>query len=281
MAEAKRAAAEPHTDLRQLDDLIRRGDLAGASALYRGPLLDGLGLRNADGFEEWLGERRAYYEHRVLDALSTLLVETQRRGDNTALERHARQMLAVNPLKERATRALMLALGRQGHYNAALEVYSACATTLQRELGVAPSAETMATHERILLARAAPRRALLFKGTVFVGRERELAEASTRLAQPDCRLLTLLGPGGVGKTRLAVELARRTREAFLHGVCYVPLESYSAGASEEDLWAAVAGALALPISSGSIRSQSSSFCGLVNCSSCWTTLNFSRPSLAA
>lgn len=246
-------AVAPHTDLRQFDALLRRGDLAAACALYRGPLLDGLGLRSADGFEEWLAERRDHYEHRVLEALSTLLADAQRRGDNTALERHARHMLAVNPLKERATRALMLALGRRGQFNAALEAYNQCATTLQRELGVSPSAETMAVHERILSARAIPRRSLPFAGTAFVGRERELAEASARLAQPDCRLLTLLGPGGTGKTRLAIELARRMQGAFLHGDCYVPLESYSGSA--EDLWAAVAQALALRLTGGSVHTQ--------------------------
>lgn len=248
-------AVVAHTDLRQFDDLLRCGDLAGACALYRGPLLDGLSLRDTPAFEDWLSERRSYYEQRALDALSALLGQAHTQADSAAQETYARQMLAINPLKERATRALMLALSRRGQFNAALEAYNQCATMLQRELGVAPSAETAAVYERILLARAAPRRPLPFTGVAFVGRERELAEAAALLAQPDCRLLTLLGPGGVGKTRLAIELARRAQGMFLHGVCYVPLESYGVGVSEEDLWAAVAGALALRISGGNIRSQ--------------------------
>ena len=207
---------EPHTDLRQFDKLIRRGDLAKARDLYRGPLLDGLSLRDTPTFDDWLSERRSHYEQSVLDALTVLLGDAQQQVDSAALETYARQMLAINPLKERATRALMLALGRQRHFTAALEVYRECATTLQRELGVAPSAETAAVYERVLLARAAPRGALPFTGAAFVGRERELAEASSRLLQPDCRLLTLVGLGGSGKTRLAGELARRTRRAFLH-----------------------------------------------------------------
>lgn len=244
-----------NSDVWQFDHRLRHGDPAGAVALYRGPLLDGLELRNADAFEEWLSERRAHYEHRVLTCLTALLADAHRQADSVALETYARQMLAINPLKERATRALMLALGRRGQFNAALEVYRQSAATLQRELGVAPSAETAAVYERVLLARAAPRRVLPCGTTTFVGREHEMAEASAYLARSDCRLLTLLGPGGVGKTRLAIELARRAGGSFLHGAAFAPLESFRPGSTEDDLLTALAHSLGLALSGGSIRAQ--------------------------
>lgn len=59
--------------------------------------------------------------------------------------------------------------------------------------------------------------------TPFVNRERERAEINQLLANPDCRLLTLVGPGGIGKTRLAIEVARQALSAFAHGVFFVPL----------------------------------------------------------
>ncbi|MFO7536876.1 MAG: ATP-binding protein, partial [Chloroflexota bacterium] len=52
------------------------------------------------------------------------------------------------------------------------------------------------------------------QATSFVGREEEMADITDRLADPTCRLLTLVGPGGIGKTRLAVETAVRVASDF-------------------------------------------------------------------
>ncbi|MFC1961102.1 NB-ARC domain-containing protein, partial [Chloroflexota bacterium] len=61
--------------------------------------------------------------------------------------------------------------------------------------------------------------------TLFIGREPEVAELEGLLDKPDCRLLSLVGPGGIGKTRLVLEVARRRVEAFQHGVFLVSLAS--------------------------------------------------------
>ena len=63
--------------------------------------------------------------------------------------------------------------------------------------------------------------------TSFVGRENELIGLSNRLADPDCRLLTLVGPGGIGKTRLAFETAARNLDDFGDGIVFVSLQPIS------------------------------------------------------
>ncbi|MFZ1752919.1 MAG: AAA family ATPase [Caldilineaceae bacterium] len=76
--------------------------------------------------------------------------------------------------------------------------------------------------------------------TPFLGRERELSELARLLTDPKLRLLSIVGPGGMGKTRLAVECARREREQFPDGACFVPLASLQ---ELDDLLPAIAAAL--------------------------------------
>jgi predicted ATPase/transcriptional regulator with XRE-family HTH domain len=82
----------------------------------------------------------------------------------------------------------------------------------------------------------------------FVGRERELGQIADLLENPDCRLLTLVGYGGMGKTRLAIQAAAVQLEQFAHGVYFVPLDALTAG---EFIAPALATTLKLPLSAGS------------------------------
>ena len=88
--------------------------------------------------------------------------------------------------------------------------------------------------------------------TPFVGREKELSQLTALLADPTCRLLTLLGPGGIGKTRLATELARQLAPVFAHGVCFVTLVSLS---TPEAFVSALVDALGLVLFHGSDAKQ--------------------------
>ncbi len=80
--------------------------------------------------------------------------------------------------------------------------------------------------------------------TPFIGRESELALLTGRLEDPQTRLLTLTGPGGIGKTRLALQAALALAEQFADGVYWAPL---SEAASETDLALSIARALRIPL----------------------------------
>ncbi len=86
------------------------------------------------------------------------------------------------------------------------------------------------------------------QSSIFIGRDAEIAEVTALLSEPNCRLLTLVGPGGIGKTRLALEIAATQMDCYPHGVYFVPLQSVSA---PERIATAIAGALEVEFYEGS------------------------------
>lgn len=196
-----------------------------ATALYRGAFLAGFYVRDAPEFEEWMLAQRARYRELALHALHTLTEHHLSRGEYGRAIDCATRLLALDAWREEAHRQLMLAQARSGQRSAALAQYEACRRLLAVELGAPPSATTVALYERIRTAVETPPHNLLPQPTPFVGRAEELAQISTCLQNPDCRLLTILGVGGMGKTRLALQSAEQVcqRQLFLHGVFFVPL----------------------------------------------------------
>ncbi len=210
-------------------------DLAQAAALYRGELLAGFSLPGCEAFEEWLLLTRERLQQQALSVLHTLTEQhlAARRLSHAAAS--ARRQIELDPWREEAHRQLMLALALGGNRAAALAQYAACCQVLKDDLGVECDDETRLLAERIragefapaapdtptpagetgiradepapLPAAPTPTHSLPLQLTPFVGREEELAEIAARLRQPGLRLLTLVGAGGMGKTRLALEVA--------------------------------------------------------------------------
>lgn len=201
----------------------RIGLLRQALAIYQGDFLEGFYVRDAPDFEDWALVQRVQLRELALhgwDKLTELLLNI---GDYPGAVDAAGRLLAMDPWREEAHRQRMLALARSGQRSAALAQYQTCRTILQKEFDTEPSAETNALYERIRTAMRGTRHNLPAMTTGFVGRESELAELLRLLASPTSRLVTLLGPGGVGKTRLALEAAAAAEPAFLNGVWLVQL----------------------------------------------------------
>jgi DNA-binding SARP family transcriptional activator/predicted ATPase len=229
-----------------------------AASLYSGDFLAGFTLRDCPAFDDW-----QFFEAESLKrSLAQILVQLLRyhqtaRAFDPAIE-YARRWSALDPLHEPAHRQLMELYARAGQQSAAIRQYEMCANLLRTELGVEPEPETTALYERIRKGELAEEaqeagrvpavKPVNFPAylTPFVGRETELSEIYRILNDPACRLLTLIGPGGVGKTRLAVQavtqLPDQDRMRFTGGIYFFPLPGLG---SLDDIAHLVAGILGL------------------------------------
>jgi DNA-binding SARP family transcriptional activator/predicted ATPase/Flp pilus assembly protein TadD len=209
------------------------GRLRAALALYRGDFLQGFYLHESRGFEEWAALQRERLRRLAGRALQRLGDHALHGGDYVEGIPYVERLLALDPYDETAWRQMLWLLARDGRRNEALQRYRALQQLLADDLGVEPLPATVAVYERVHRLELPPPCDLPPEPTPFVGRVRELAEVERLLLQTDCRLLTLAGPGGIGKTRLALEAARRVVERragrFLDGVFFVPLAHLQSG----------------------------------------------------
>ena len=165
------------------------------------------------------------------------LVALEERVDaQLALGRHAeaagevRGLAAENPLRERLQQQAMIALYRCGRQSEALELYAALRRRLDEELGLEPGPELRDVQRRILQQDAdldvpsvGVARSLPVPPNRLVGREHDLEALATLLETREVRLLVLTGAGGSGKTRLALEAARRAEATYANGAVLVEL----------------------------------------------------------
>jgi DNA-binding SARP family transcriptional activator len=208
-------------------------DLKSAVSLYRGSFLQGFSLKDSSAFEEWSLLVREDLHRKVVSGLTRLAQESELREEFDLSCAYAYRLVALEPWNEEYCRQLMRLLTLNGQCSAALAYYETFRRSLVEELDILPNAETVQLYERI--------RAGELKGTPrpqfpphnlpaplspIVGREVELSELSVHLEDPACRLLTVIGPGGCGKTRLAIEAAYRQVGSFKHGVYFVAMAAF-------------------------------------------------------
>jgi DNA-binding SARP family transcriptional activator/predicted ATPase/Tfp pilus assembly protein PilF len=231
-AQLAAARSHPHDDPEACP--LCMGRLQQAVALYRGPFLAGLELDDSRAFQEWVTLHRERLFRQQGEALRRLAVYRLALGELERARRYARRWVEMDPWSERAHRQWMEVLALSGQRRGAMEQFETCRRILADELGVEPRPETVALYEQIRdgtiwTPAALPPPSLQnlpAQLTPFVGREPELGRVARLLSRPECRLLTIVGPGGVGKTRLALRAAEQIygADTFAEGVWFVPLE---------------------------------------------------------
>ena len=234
--------------------LAEAGEMVQASAT----LGEALGLRRGEPLAEFAYAGFAEAERAQLDELALVAIET-RAGADLMLGRHGElageleTQCAQHPLRERLWELLILALYQAGRQADALRAYTEVRDRLADELGIDPGPSLRELQARILAqdpslaaASPAPVRApasaaagnLRERLSSFIGRDAELEQLLGSVRS--CRLVTLTGPGGTGKTRLAVEAAAALRAEYPDGAWLVELASV---AEPDGVGPAVAGAL--------------------------------------
>ncbi len=230
-----------------------------ALALLRGPFLDGFKLSDSPQFEEWMVVTAEQVAHLARQASIRLADAYEEQGDYAQAAVWTRRQLALEPWNEEVHQRLIRQLARSGQRSVALHQYEICRRMLANELGVEPQPATQAlvaairngdegcsplapqgwgeqAARRLLPSSASPRigvwgavasrpdqGCLPVQSSAFFGRDAELEQVATRLADPVCRLLTVLGPGGMGKSRLAIQAAGSLGDHFPDGVWFVDL----------------------------------------------------------
>ncbi len=254
------------TDVARFEAALERGDWQAALSLYRGPFLEGLRLDDVPGYDTWLELERQDLGRRWRTAvLSHAAADgADGGGAEAALER----LLRADPLDEEALQAYLRRLLAEGRRARAAAAFEAFRDGLARELRLEPLRSTRALLEpgpgpgpgpwpwpepergaSPSPPASPPHHApsphdLPATTTRFVGRARELTLLREALSGPDGRLVTLVGLGGAGKTRLALEFAAQQHDQFPDGVSFAPLAGV---ASPELLVDAVATAVGVAL----------------------------------
>jgi len=253
------------SDLSELRRAHKEGRWAAAVNAYGGRFLQGLDGSDWATYESWLELEREEVARLYRTALSAHAEDLTAAGDHRAAFEALCALLSEDELDEAALRSVLRAAPAAGRTIEALSRFERFEKLVAAEFDLTPETETAALAAQLRISGAsasgptgaqalspaaaagpgaAPAgdptagAASTFRGrpplpqatTRFIGREAELAELSELLANPECRLVTLVGLGGSGKTRLALEVARRRQRHFADGALFVPLvEAEDAG----------------------------------------------------
>ncbi len=279
-------------DLERFTRLAEEGRLAlGADDPERGAelLREALSLWRGPPVADFTFEPFAQLEIGGLEELRLAALEDRidadlARGRHAELVGELEALVAAHPLRERLRRQVVLALYRVGRQADALEAYRAARAKLMDELGLEPTPELRQLEQAILThdaavhapaAAAARSSRLPAPATRTIGRDDDREAVSSLLCQDGIRLVTLTGPGGVGKTRLALEFARALEPELPDGAWFISL---AATARAEHVARTIAQAIRVtPLEARAHNRPSSVSCHRSAACSCSTTSSICWP----
>jgi predicted ATPase/DNA-binding SARP family transcriptional activator/DNA-binding CsgD family transcriptional regulator/tetratricopeptide (TPR) repeat protein len=222
-------------DVSAFEAALATGQADDAIDLYRDDLLTGLDLPDAPAYMAWLLAERRRLRQALIATLPPLIARCRDAGDLVRAGTYARRWRDLEPESVQA-QAQLDELSRQR---------GARPTEASRDEATAKPKPVLASGSpNQPPANDAAQRLPAQPTSSFIGRERELAELRELLGRPGCRLLTLVGPGGVGKTRLAQKLAAAVGAAFADGAVIVPVQGVTLG---EQIPTAIAAALGVAL----------------------------------
>ena len=255
-----------NTDVAQFQVFLGAGDWEHATNVYHGRLLEGINPEIAE-YEAWLGAEQESLQSAYREAVlnhSQQLEHQERFADAQAL---LAKLFKQDVMAEDTIQAYLRTALKSGKRKDALRAFELFQTTLLKELHLQPLESTKQLALLLEQLSDAPERQLLSTpepklettqtpklinfptlNTSFVGRDEKLGEIAAAINEPSIRLLTLIGPGGIGKTRLSVQVAEDQFQYFSSGATFVALASV---ASAQNIVPTIASALELSLNNNS------------------------------
>ena len=215
-----------------------RSSISRAVTLYRDDFMKGFTFSGSAEFDNWQSATTESYRSSFIQMLGRLAHIHEQCGEIEQAIQVATKWQEADVLDESAHRAMMRLYAKAGRRSQALRQYEKCSNILLGEMGAEPDEETWNTYQAILQEASPTHRSPFKEGkyhsmergattivehnlpaqiTSLIGRENEIADIASLLSHKEARLLTLTGPAGVGKTRLALEAGFEMLEEVEHG----------------------------------------------------------------
>jgi DNA-binding SARP family transcriptional activator/tetratricopeptide (TPR) repeat protein len=207
-------------------------ELQNLVGLYQGLFLANVSFRDAEVLSEWITDKQRYLQQLYVKLLHETVEIAQKEGDYDIGLQYSRRLVQVDPYWESARRQLMQLLTYTNRANEALQQYEEFAQLLAEELDATPEEETTALYQKIRSREIAPpqqpvmpRSSIILPEIPFVEAVEDIALIQRMMNTPQCRLLTIHGISGIGKTVLATYVAFQRQNLYRHGAFFVSLSS--------------------------------------------------------